>query len=89
MRAIGCVRQIDKLGRLVLPSDIRRMLNIKDGMDSVEFFVDDDCVIIKKYRPACIFCNSANNVQSYKNQSVCQHCLDVFRCRRNDMHRMH
>ena len=79
MRAIGCVRQIDKLGRLVLPSDIRRMLNIKDGTDSVEFFVDDDCVIIKKYRPACIFCNSANNVQSYKNQSVCQHCLDELK----------
>lgn len=79
MRAIGCVRQIDKLGRLVLPSDIRRMLNIKDGADSVEFFVDDDCVIIKKYRPACIFCNSANNIVTYKNQSVCQSCLDEMK----------
>ena len=79
MRAIGCVRQIDKLGRLVLPSDIRRMLNIKDGSDSVEFFVDEDSVVIKKYRPACIFCNSANNIQTYKNQSVCQTCLDEIR----------
>ncbi len=79
MRAFGCVRQIDKLGRLVLPSDIRRMLNIKDGSDSVEFFVDDDCVIIKKYRPACIFCNSANNIVTYKNQSVCQSCLDEIK----------
>lgn len=79
MRAIGCVRQIDKLGRLVLPSDIRRMLNIKDGTDSVEFFVEDDAVIIKKYRPACIFCNSASNIQTYKNQSVCQNCLDEIK----------
>ena len=79
MRAIGCVRQIDKLGRLVLPSDIRRMLNIKDGHDSVEFFVDHDCVIIKKYRPACVFCNSANNVTIYKNQSVCEECLAEIR----------
>ncbi len=79
MRAVGCVRQIDKLGRLVLPSDIRRMLNIKDGSDSVEFFVDEDSVVIKKYRPACIFCNSANNIQTYKNQSVCQTCLDEIR----------
>ena len=46
MRAIGCVRQIDKLGRLVLPSDIRKSLNIVNGVDSVEFFVDDDAVII-------------------------------------------
>ena len=79
MRAVGCVRQIDKLGRLVLPSDIRRMLNIKDGSDSVEFFVDEDSVVIKKYRPACIFCNSANNIQTYKNQSICQSCLDEMR----------
>ena len=79
MRAVGCVRQIDKLGRLVLPSDIRRMLNIKDGSDSVEFFVYEDSVVIKKYRPACIFCNSANNIQTYKNQSVCQTCLDEIR----------
>ncbi|MDD6488586.1 MAG: AbrB/MazE/SpoVT family DNA-binding domain-containing protein [Clostridia bacterium] len=79
MRAIGCVRQIDKLGRLVLPADIRKSLNIVDGVDSVEFFVDDDSVIIKKYRPSCVFCNSAENIVNYKNQTVCQSCLDELR----------
>ncbi len=79
MRAIGCVRQIDKLGRLVLPSDIRKSLNIVNGVDSVEFFVDDDAVIIKKYRPACIFCGSADNIISYKNSNVCESCLDELR----------
>ncbi len=79
MRAIGCVRQIDKLGRLVLPSDIRKMLNIRDGSDSVEFFVDDNCVIIKKYRPACIFCNSPFNLVNYKDQSICESCVDEIK----------
>ena len=79
MRAFGCVRQIDKLGRLVLPSDIRRMLNIKDGSDSVEFFVDDDCVIIKKYRPACIFCNDARDVIRYKDKLICKNCLEQLK----------
>ena len=79
MRAIGCVRQIDKLGRLVLPSDIRKSLNIVNGVDSVEFFVDDDTVIIKKYRPACIFCGSADNIISYKNNNICESCLDELR----------
>ncbi len=74
MRAIGCVRQVDKLGRLVLPSDIRRTLNITDGVDSVEFFVDDDSIIIKKYRPSCIFCNSPDDIIDYKNQSICKKC---------------
>lgn len=76
MRAIGCVRQIDKLGRLVLPSDIRKSLNIVSGLDSVEFFVDGDSVVIKKYRPACIFCGSGDDIVNYKNQTVCQSCLN-------------
>ncbi len=79
MRAIGCVRQIDKLGRLVLPSDIRKSLNIKDGVDSVEFFVDNDSIIIKKYRPSCIFCDSAEDIITYKNQTICQSCLNELK----------
>ena len=79
MRAIGCVRQVDKLGRLVLPADIRKALNITEGEDAIEFFVDSDSVIIKKYRPSCIFCDSADNITTYKGQSVCQSCLDDLR----------
>lgn len=79
MRAVGCVRQVDKLGRLVLPADIRKALNITDGEDSVEFFIDSDSVIIKKYRPACIFCSSAENILAYKGQSVCESCMNDLR----------
>ncbi len=79
MRAVGCVRQIDKLGRLVLPSGIRKSLNIQDGVDFVEFFVDDDSVIIKKYRPACIFCNSEENLIGYKGQPVCSSCMEELK----------
>ena len=79
MRAIGCVRQIDKLGRLVLPSDIRKSLTLVNGVDSVEFFVDGDSVIIKKYRPACVFCGAADNVVNYKSQTICESCLEELR----------
>ncbi len=76
MKAIGCVRQIDKLGRLVLPADIRKSLNITDGEDFVEFFIDNDSVIIKKYRPACIFCGSADDITTYKGKNICTSCLN-------------
>ena len=79
MRAIGCVRQIDKLGRLVLPSDIRRTLNITDGIDSVEFFIDGDSIIIKKYRPSCIFCNSPDDIITYKGQAICSVCFNELK----------
>ena len=75
MRAIGCVRQIDKLGRLVLPSDIRKSLGIVNGEDSVEFFVEDDTVIIKKYRPSCVFCGSPENILNFNGQTICEKCM--------------
>ena len=79
MRAIGCVRKIDHLGRLVLPADLRKSMKIVDGKDSVEFFVENDCIIIKKYCPACIFCGSADGIINYTDRNVCESCLNDLR----------
>lgn len=76
MRAVGCVRQIDKLGRLVIPADVRKALDIKRGVDFVEFFVDNDSVIMKKYRPACVFCKSDVDITNFKGQIICKSCID-------------
>ena len=70
MRALGVVRKIDELGRVVIPVEVRRRFGI-DVKDSVEIYIDDnDSIILKKYEPACIFCNSTkelNNVFSFIN----------------------
>jgi transcriptional pleiotropic regulator of transition state genes len=49
MKSTGIVRKIDALGRVVLPKELRRTLNIADG-DPVEVFVDGDQIILKKYQ---------------------------------------
>lgn len=55
MRALGVVRKIDELGRVVIPVEVRRRFGI-DVKDSVEIYIDDnDSIILKKYEPACIF----------------------------------
>ena len=49
MRATGIVRRIDDLGRVVIPKEIRRSMNIREG-DALEIYTDrDGCVIFKKY----------------------------------------
>ena len=48
MKATGIVRRIDDLGRIVIPKEIRRTLKINEG-DSLEIFVDDSSVVLKKY----------------------------------------
>lgn len=76
MKATGSVRQIDKLGRLVLPSDIRKALDITAGVDSVEIFSDGDSVILKKYTHACIFCGNDEDIVFFGGHALCHDCLE-------------
>lgn len=75
MKATGVVRKLDVAGRLVLPKSIRESLGLKDNVDALEIFVDDDKVILKKYSPACSFCGSVDGVVEYKDQKVCASCI--------------
>ena len=74
MKSIGIVRKVDELGRIVLPIELRRTLNIS-LKDTLEIFVDGDCIVLKKYEPACIFCGNAKNVNNYKGKNICDDCL--------------
>ena len=75
MKSTGIVRKIDELGRIVLPIELRRTLCISEK-DSLEIYVDQDAVILKKYKSSCIFCSSNENLVDYKNKSVCQDCMN-------------
>lgn len=74
MKSTGVVRKVDELGRIVIPVELRRTLNI-DVKDALEIYVDGDQVILKKYEPACIFCGDARDVINYKSKNICKNCL--------------
>ena len=74
MKSTGVVRKIDELGRIVLPIEIRRTLDI-DIKDPVEIFVDDDMIILKKHQSSCIFCGNAKDNIIYKNKHICKDCI--------------
>ncbi|WP_404988136.1 AbrB/MazE/SpoVT family DNA-binding domain-containing protein [Clostridium culturomicium] len=73
MKSTGIVRKIDDLGRVVLPIELRRTLNI-DIKDPVQIFVEGDLIILKKYEPACVFCGEANDVENFRGKNVCKSC---------------
>lgn len=75
MKSLGMIRPIDEMGRIVLPKELRKQFNIQDGVDSVEVFVDEDKIILKKYAPACIFCGDIENSIEYKGQRICTECI--------------
>ena len=74
MKATGIVRKVDELGRIVLPVEMRRTLDIAEK-DALEIYVEGTSVILKKYKPSCIFCDATKNVTMFKNKCVCPKCL--------------
>ena len=70
MKSTGIVRKVDELGRIVLPIELRRSLNI-DVKDSLEIFVGEDGkIILQKYNAGCVFTNSMDDLVNYHGTKV-------------------
>ena len=74
MKSTGIVRKVDELGRIVLPIEMRRTLDIAEK-DALEIYVEGSSVILKKYKPSCIFCDSSRDIVDFKGKNVCPKCL--------------
>ncbi len=75
MKDTGIVRKVDDLGRIVIPKELRTVMDIKVG-DPVTFFTDDCQLIVRKYEPGCLFCGNANNNVEFKGKMICRKCLE-------------
>ncbi len=75
MKSTGIVRKMDELGRIVLPIELRRTLDIAEK-DPLEIYVDEDTIILKKYEPSCIFCGNSGETVTFKGKNVCPKCLE-------------
>jgi len=78
VKATGIVRKVDELGRVVLPIELRRTLNI-EIRDPLEIYVDGEFIILKKYEPACIFCGNAKDVKRLHDKNICSDCLSEIK----------
>lgn len=74
MKATGIVRKLDQLGRIVIPKELRNTFDLKEE-DPIEIFVEGSDIILRKYQPACIFCNDAGNVISFEGKNICKKCM--------------
>ena len=79
MKSTGIVRRIDDLGRVVLPVELRRTLNL-EVRDPVEIFIDGDAIVLRKYDAACLFCGAPRDLlSSYRGKQICRSCLRQLR----------
>lgn len=78
MKATGIVRKVDELGRIVLPVELRRSLDVQER-DALEIYVDGESIVLKKYEPACVFCGSSEQTELYREKRVCGACLRALK----------
>lgn len=81
MRRRGIVRALDELGRIVLPIEWRRVLEIEEK-DPMEFFIDPETqwIMIRKYQSQiCMFCQTMDNLIYYHEKFICPSCIQNLR----------
>ena len=78
MKATGMIRQLDALGRVVLPIELRRTLDI-NTRDMLEILVEGNSIILRKYEPNCLFCGSSSGLTPYKDKQICKRCLSEIK----------
>ncbi|MBR7163530.1 MAG: AbrB/MazE/SpoVT family DNA-binding domain-containing protein [Clostridia bacterium] len=78
MKSTGIVRRVDELGRIVLPIELRRTLDIAEK-DALEIYVDGNTIILKKYEPSCIFCGNSTDVLLFKGRNICPKCMSELK----------
>lgn len=78
MSVKGIIRRVDPVGRVVIPMEIRRTLNIRQG-DNIEILVQNDEILLRKPAQACTFCGSEKKLVAFKSHQVCQGCLQKIK----------
>ena len=75
MKEIGIVRNVDKLGRIVIPKELRKVLGLEIGTP-VEISVAGNGVFLKRYETTCTFCGTSENLTQHHDKWICNFCKD-------------
>ncbi len=74
MKHVGIVRSIDLAGRIVLPIEIRKELDLMGEDSKVEITAKGNEIILKKYADNCIFCHDTADLVDFNGQKICRKC---------------
>ena len=75
MKSTGIIRKVDDLGRIVLPIELRRILDIAER-DEMEIYMEGERIVLKKHESVCIFCDSDRGLTAYRGKNVCRECIN-------------
>ena len=74
MKSTGIVSRVDELGRIVLPMELRKSMEIGEKAP-LEIYVEGNSIILKKHQCTCVFCRETADLLSFQNKYICPACL--------------
>lgn len=74
----GITRQIDQLGRIVIPKEIRDNLHLLEG-DPIRISVERDKILLYSIKNHCVFCNGEERINHFNATPVCSACIDCIK----------
>lgn len=78
MASTGVIRDLDNLGRITLPKEIRNHLNIPSGTP-ILIHVEGNRIILEKASIACSICGSIDDVKEFNGKGICNHCISQIK----------
>ncbi len=78
MKTLAMVRKIDDLGRVVIPCELRRAMELDKG-DALEMYLEEDRLVMRKFAPACIFCGGIEELMTYEGRNLCSNCIRIIK----------
>lgn len=82
MKTTGIVRNLDELGRIVIPKSVRKAVGF-EAKDPIEIYLEEKTVILKRYHNSCIFCGSDQELTDFENKKICKKCLKKIERKNN------
>ena len=74
----GIRRKVDDLGRVVVPSAIRKAVGLAEG-DEVAVSLDGDRIVLERAQPRCVFCGADDETETFRDKAVCWSCMAAVR----------
>lgn len=74
MKTSGIIRRIDDLGRVVIPVEMRRVLDIGER-EALSISLENNAIVLRRARTGCVFCGAGKDVMDFRGKLVCPRCV--------------
>ncbi|WP_442858563.1 AbrB/MazE/SpoVT family DNA-binding domain-containing protein [Acidaminobacter sp.] len=78
MKSTAIIRQVDELGQVALPIELRKLFDISNK-DYLEIFIENDTMTLKKYIHHCSHCHGSGDLIKIKGKLICRDCILLFK----------